>query len=86
MTAVNNITKFENQQIAQSKTAAEEALERLRAKYENKPAEVFEPKFRRVADKVFNARGTRNAPYAGIPTLLTAPARAYTPEIGRAHV
>ena len=38
--------------------------------------ELFDPKFRRVADKIFSKSGTRVAPYAGVPTFLTAP---YTP-------
>jgi agmatinase len=80
MTTMKNVTVIEKQQATQSKTPWSENLERLRAKYESKPAEVFEPKFRRVADRVFNARGTRNAPYAGLPTLLGAPARAFSPE------
>lgn len=49
-------------------------LERLRDKYGNDPAAFFDPKSRRVADRVINARGTRVLPFAGIPTFLTAPA------------
>jgi agmatinase len=73
---------FEKPQATPSKIAESdrENLARLRAKYEDKPGEVFEPKFRRVADRIFNARGTRAAPYSGIPTLLSAPARTFTPE------
>lgn len=48
-------------------------LERLREKYENNPNEFFDPKFRRVAERIFDARGTRATPFSGIPTLLTAP-------------
>src|SRR3569833_3056815 len=80
MATVTNVTVIEKQQTTQSKTAESENLERLRAKYESKPAEVFDPKFRSVADRIFNARGTRAAPYAGLPTLLSAPARGFTPE------
>ncbi len=49
-------------------------LEALRAKYaESHGGELFDPKFRRVADKIFSKSGTRLAPYAGVPTFLTAP-------------
>ncbi len=50
-----------------------ENLERLRKKYQNNPNEFFDPKFRRVAETIFNESGTRATPYAGIPTLLAAP-------------
>ena len=49
-------------------------LDELRAKYgEGHGGDLFDPKFRRVADKIFNKSGTRLAPYSGIPTFLTAP-------------
>ena len=48
-------------------------LERLRKKYQDSPNEFFDPKFRKVADRIFDARGTRQTPYSGIPTLLYAP-------------
>jgi agmatinase len=49
-------------------------LEALRGKYgESHGGELFDPKFRRVADKIFSKSGTRLAPYAGVPTFLTAP-------------
>ena len=49
-------------------------LDALRAKYgEAHGGELFDPKFRRVADKIFSKSGTRLAPYAGVPTFLTAP-------------
>src|SRR3569833_1693340 len=83
MATVTNVTVIEKQQTTQSKTAESENLERLRAKYESKPAEVFDPKFRRVADRIFNARGTRAAPYAGLPTLLTTHTHSFTPGGGR---
>jgi len=53
-------------------------LARLRAKYgaDSGGDTVRDPKFKRVADKLFDPRGTRVAPYAGIPTLLSAPVRA----------
>lgn len=49
-------------------------LDELRKKYgEGHGGDLFDPKFRRVADKIFNKAGTRLAPYSGIPTFLTAP-------------
>jgi agmatinase len=53
----------------------DEGLARLRAKYGGDAGgTVHDPRFRRVAEKVFS-RGTRPAPYSGIPTLLAAPHR-----------
>ena len=53
----------------------EEKLKRLRAEYgEASGGAVSDPTFRKVAERVFS-RGTRVAPYAGIPTLLAAPLR-----------
>jgi agmatinase len=53
----------------------EEKLERLRAEYgEAGGGAVRDPTFRKVAERVFS-RGTRLAPYAGVPTLLAAPLR-----------
>ncbi len=55
----------------------EENLKRLRAEYgEAGGGSVRDPKFRKVAEKIFDPRGTRVAPYAGIPTFLAAPIRA----------
>lgn len=52
-------------------------LEELRRKYgESHGGELFDPKFRRVADHIFTKAGTRLAPYAGVPTFLSAPHRA----------
>ena len=52
-------------------------LETLRGKYgEGHGGELFDPKFRRVADRIFSASGTRVAPYAGLPTFLAAPHHA----------
>ncbi|GAA2838288.1 agmatinase [Aminobacter aminovorans] len=49
-------------------------LDELRKKYgEGHGGDLFDPKFRRVADKIFNKSGTRLAPYSGVPTFLTAP-------------
>jgi len=40
-----------------------EKLEALRAKYgESHGGELFDPRFRRVADKIFSKSGTRLAP------------------------
>ena len=55
-------------------------LETLRGKYgEGHGGELFDPKFRRVADRIFSASGTRVAPYAGLPTFLAAPHHAVDP-------
>jgi guanidinopropionase len=49
-------------------------LDALRRKYAgNTGGEMFDPRFRKVADKIFTKGGTRLAPYSGIPTFLTAP-------------
>lgn len=65
-------------------------LDALRAKYgEAHGGEMFAPKFRRVAEKIFSKSGTRVAPYSGIPTFLAAPYRdvsAENPEFGDLQV
>ena len=54
----------------------EENLKRLRAEYGDAAGGAArDPKFRKVAERIFSARGTRVAPYAGIPTFLAAPIR-----------
>ena len=54
----------------------EEKLERLRARYGDAAGgEIHDPEFRAVADRIFDPQGTRKAPYAGIPTFLSAPIR-----------
>ncbi|RUZ78183.1 agmatinase, partial [Mesorhizobium sp. M7A.F.Ca.CA.001.07.2.1] len=41
-------------------------LDALRRKYgESHGGEMFDPKFRKVADKIFSKSGTRLAPYSG---------------------
>jgi agmatinase len=51
-------------------------LDALRKKYgESHGGDLFDPKFQRVADKIFSGSGTRMAAYAGVPTFLTAPYR-----------
>lgn len=51
-------------------------LDRLREKYCSiNGGEIFHAGYRKVADKIFDASGTRVAPYAGVPTLLSAPHR-----------
>ena len=49
-------------------------LDDLRRKYgESHGGELFDPKFRAVANKIFTEGGTRAAPFSGIPTFLAAP-------------
>ena len=56
-------------------------LEALRARFGGTgPDPMDDPVFRRVAERIFSAAGTRLAPYAGLPTLLDAPHRPVTPE------
>ena len=48
-------------------------LERLRAKYaDGHSPQTYDPRFRKVVDKLFRD-GTRQVPYAGVPTFLAAP-------------
>lgn len=59
----------------------DQKLEELRRRYgAGHGGEVFDPSFRRVADRIFTASGTRAAPYAGVPTFLSAPHRPVDPE------
>lgn len=48
----------------------------------DKPAgeDMHEPRFRRIADMIFSSGGRRQAPYAGLPTLLDAPFHLVNPE------
>jgi guanidinopropionase len=51
-------------------------LDELRARYASASgAEMFDPEFRDVADRVFKDGDRRQAPYCGVPTLLRAPHR-----------
>lgn len=65
-------------------------LQALRAKYgEGHGGELFDAAFRKVADKIFSKSGTRLAPYAGVPTFLTAPympVDAENPDFGNLQV
>ncbi|UNK40192.1 agmatinase (plasmid) [Shinella sp. H4-D48] len=65
-------------------------LDELRAKYgESHGGDIFDPAFRKVADKIFNKSGTRLAPYAGVPTFLSAPympVEADAPDFGNLQV
>jgi agmatinase len=57
-----------------------EKLTTLRAKYSDDAGNgIFDPRFRKVADKIFSKSGTRLAPYSGVPTFLTAPYRPVDP-------
>ncbi|MEF0943118.1 agmatinase [Rhizobium sp. BR 362] len=65
-------------------------LQALRAKYgESHGGELFDAAFRKVADKIFSKTGTRLAPYAGVPTFLSAPympVEAENPDFGNLQV
>jgi len=65
-------------------------LDELRAKYGGgHGGEMFDPAFRKVADKIFTKNGTRLAPYAGVPTFLSAPhipVEAENPDFGNLQV
>jgi len=52
-----------------------EELQALRDKYAGSAADMHDPRFAQVAASIFSAGGTRAAPYAGVPTLLSAPHR-----------
>lgn len=59
----------------------EKALEAARAKYGGENGGlIHDPRFKRVADRIFSPTGTRQAPYAGMPTLLYAPHRPIDPQ------
>jgi guanidinopropionase len=58
-------------------------LQRLREKYGGtNGGQIHRTDFRAVADHVFDAGGTRAAPYSGVPTFLSAPFR---PTANRSH-
>ena len=65
-------------------------LNELKAKYgEAHGGEMFDPTFRKVADKIFSKNGTRLAPYSGVPTFLMAPhmpVDANEPDFGNLQV
>lgn len=65
-------------------------LDELKAKYGGSHGgEMFDPAFRKVADKIFTKNGTRLAPYAGVPTFLSAPhmpVEAENPDFGNLQV
>jgi len=68
----------------------DKALKSLRDKYaEAGGGDIFNPRFRKVADRIFNKAGTRAAPYAGVSTFLDAPYRqvdAADPDFGDLQV
>lgn len=52
-----------------------EKLEDLRARFaDDDGSRMFDPHFKEIASHIFGAGGYRPAPYAGMPTLLDAPA------------
>ncbi len=54
-------------------TFDEKRLAELQAKYSDSAGgKIFDEKFKKVGEKIFNKAGTRVAPYAGLPTLLDA--------------
>lgn len=56
-------------------------LAALREKYgKGHGGDLFDPRFQKVADKIFSKAGTRKAPYAGVSTLLDAPYREIDPQ------
>lgn len=65
-------------------------LEELRAKFSDaKGGDIFDEAFRKVGDKIFAKNGTRLAPYAGVPTFLSAPylpVTAEDPDFGNLQV
>jgi agmatinase len=55
-------------------------LERLRRKYADAHgSDVHDAEFRKVADRVFDIKGTRAAPYTSVPTFLSASYRPVDP-------
>lgn len=68
----------------------ETKLQALREKFgEGHGGDIFDPAFRKVADKIFSKTGTRLAPYAGVPTFLSAPhmpVDAENPDFGNLQV
>ena len=69
---------------------ADSKLDELKAKYgASHGGELFDPAFRKVADKIFTKSGSRLAPYAGVPTFLSAPympVEAENPDFGNLQV
>ncbi len=69
---------------------ADSKLDELKAKYgASHGGELFDPAFRKVADKIFTKSGSRLAPYAGVPTFLSAPympVDAENPDFGNLQV
>ena len=68
----------------------QEKLRQLRERYgSGHGGNLFDPDFRKVADKIFTKSGSRIAPYAGIPTFLSAPhvpVDAEEPDFGNLQV
>ncbi len=62
-----------------------ERLEELREKFADATGgDMHDPRYQRIAEKIFSAGGHRPAPYAGMPTLLDAPHRE--PDAGMANI
>jgi agmatinase len=55
-------------------TTNDDRLAALRAKYgTGRAGDIFDARFKAVAERIFSGSGTRLAPYAGVATLLGAP-------------
>ena len=55
-------------------TWSSDKLAALRQKYDTgRPGDILDPRFQTVAQRIFTGNGSRLAPYAGVPTLLSAP-------------
>jgi agmatinase len=57
-----------------------EQLEALRTRFNGDASSMHDPRFAQVASSIFSEGGTRAAPYAGIPTLLSAPSLTVDPK------
>ena len=68
----------------------QEKLRQLREQYgSGHGGNLYDPDFRKVADKIFSKSGSRVAPYAGVPTFLSAPhmpVDAEEPDFGNLQV
>jgi agmatinase len=84
--SILGITTFQ----AGDQAVDQEKLRQLRERYgSGHGGNLYDPDFRKVADKIFSKSGSRIAPYAGIPTFLSAPhvpVDAEDPDFGNLQV